>query len=411
MDPLCTLSPMLMVSADIGPTLTTAMRESFAAARVSVRQFPNCNDLARFRGRRDRRTVGLVTTTTPDRARVRLVDLSPRAYEHPADRAALSALRKVRGFDQMLHWLSGLFAGRSPRLLALASMVRIDANQFPEIHRLIQDGANNLDLSVLPEAFVNYDPYPNATTVGIDKPFLVLNSSLIDLLDEEELRFIIGHELGHILSGHAVYRSMLGTLLTLSRRVFFLPVGYLGLRALVTALEEWYRKSEISCDRAGLLAAQDPAAALRAQMKLAGGSRLADMDVTAFLEQAREYDAQGDLRDGALKLLSLQGQHHPFAVTRAAHLRRWVDSGAYQQILAGDYPRRGAESEASVGDDAREAAKSYRQTMDDSADALIGVLRTIGDEASSMGQRVADRLWPTRGESSTGDDPDDEPEA
>lgn len=323
-------------------------------------------------------------------------EISPRAYEHPADRAALSALRKVRGFDQVLHWLSGLFAGRSPRLLALASMVRIESRQFPDLLRLIDDGAQMLDLADTPEAFVNCDPVPSATTVGIDKPFLVLSSGLVDLLDEEEMRFVIGHELGHILSGHAVYRSMLNQLLSLSRRVFFLPIGYLGLRALLTALEEWYRKSELSCDRAGLLAAQDPEAALRALMKVAGGSRLAEMDVTAFLEQAREYDAQGDLRNGVLKLLSLQGQLHPFAVLRAAELRRWIDDGNYQRILDGDYPRRGEEDDASVGHDAREAAKSYKQTMDESADALMGVLRGISEEAASVGQRVADRIWPNR---------------
>jgi Zn-dependent protease with chaperone function len=347
-----------------------------------------------FRNAPQRRTVTAVTSSTPDRSRVLLPELSPRAYEHPSDRAALSALRKVRGFDQVLHWLSGLFAGRSPRLLALASTVRVEARQFPDILRLIEDGARVLDLSDVPEAFVSNNPVPSAQTIGIDKPFLVLSSGLVDLLDEEELRFVIGHELGHILSGHAVYRSMLNALLTLSRRVFFLPVGYLGLRALLSALEEWYRKSEISCDRAGLLAGQDPDAALRSLMKVAGGAQLAEMDVTAFLDQAREYDAQGDLRDGVLKLLSLQGQLHPFAVLRAAELQRWIDDGSYRTILGGDYPRRGEENDASVGDDAREAAKSYKQTMDESADALMGVLRSIGEEAASVGQRVADRLWP-----------------
>lgn len=330
--------------------------------------------------------------TSPDRARVRLSEFSPRAYEHPADRAALTALRKVRGFDQMLRWLSGLFAGRAPRLLSLASMVRVDARQFPDIHRLVQDGASILDLPEVPETFLSNDPFPNARTVGIEHPFLVLSSGLVDLLDEEELRFVIGHELGHVLSGHAVYRSMLDHLLALSRRVFFLPVGYLGLRALITALEEWYRKSELSCDRAGVLAGQDPAAALRAQMKMAGGSRLAEMDITAFLEQAREYDAQGDLRNGVLKLLSLQGQLHPFAVLRAAELRKWVDDGDYRTILDGNYQRRGGEDEPSVSDEAREAARSYKQTIDDSADAFLRVLRVIGEEAANVGQRVADRV-------------------
>jgi Zn-dependent protease with chaperone function len=333
-----------------------------------------------------------VTAETPDRARTVLTGLSPRAYEHPADRAALTALRKVRGFDQMLRWLSSLFAGRSPRLLALASTVRVSERQFPDVHRLAQDGARILDLPDAPEVFVSGDPRPQASTVGIDTPFLVLTSGLIDLLHEEELRFVIGHELGHVLSGHSVYRSMLDQLLGLSRRIFFLPMGYLGLRALVTALEEWYRKSELSCDRAGLLAGQDPAAALRAQMKMAGGSRLGSMDVTEFLEQAREYDAQGDLRDGVLKLLSLQGQTHPFAVLRAAELRRWVDAGDYARILGGDYPRRGAEDEAPVGDDAREAARSYKDTMDDSADALLKLIRSVGEEAAAVGQKVADRI-------------------
>jgi len=330
--------------------------------------------------------------TTPDRARVRLTEISPRAYEHPADRAALTALRKVRGFDQMLRWLSGLFAGRSPRLLALASTVRVDGRQFPTVHRLVQDGASILDIADVPEVFVTNDPLTNARTIGIDQPFIMLTSGLVDLLDEEELRFVIGHELGHILSGHAVYRSMLDHLLALSRRAFFLPVGYLGLRALVSALEEWYRKSELSCDRAGVLAGQDPSAAMRAQMKMAGGSRLAEMDITAFLEQAREYDAQGDLRNGVLKLLSLQGQLHPFAVLRAAELRKWVEEGTYRSILEGDYPRRGTEDEASVSDEAREAAQSYKDTIDESADALVRLVRAIGEEAVTVGQRVADRM-------------------
>lgn len=332
-----------------------------------------------------------MTATTPDRQRVVLTGISPQAYEHPADRAALSTLKTIRGFDQMLSWLASLFRDRSHRLLYLASAVKVGDRQFSRVDVLVNDGARILDLPRVPECFVTQDPAPAAMAIGRDAPFLVLTSGLLELLDEEELRFVIGHELGHVLSGHAVYRTMLDHLIRLSHRVFWLPVGYLGLRALLAALEEWYRKSELSCDRAGLLVGQDPAAALRAQMKIAGGNALADMDVTAFLEQAREYDATGSLRDGVIKLLQLEGRKHPLAVVRAAELRRWTDSGDYQRILSGDYPRRGDET-TPPREEWRAAASSYRQSAQESADGLLTLLRGIGEEVVTAGARVADRV-------------------
>src|SRR5262249_50543582 len=82
----------------------------------------------------------------------------------------------------------------------------------------------------------------------------------VDLLDEEELRFTIGHELGHALSGHAVYRTMLYHLTRLATRLAWFAIGYIGLRVIIAGLEEWYRKSELSCDRAGVLAGQGASA-------------------------------------------------------------------------------------------------------------------------------------------------------
>ncbi len=91
---------------------------------------------------------------------------------------------------------------------------------------------------------------------------------------------------------------------------------------------EWQRKSELSADRAGLLATQDPAAAYRALMKLASGGHLDDLDQTSFFEQGAEYD-DTDLRDSVMKIQLLEGRSHPMTVSRASELRKWVDSGAY----------------------------------------------------------------------------------
>ena len=151
-------------------------------------------------------------------------------------------------------------------------------------------------------------------------------------------------------------------------------------------LFEWWRKAELSADRAGLLAGQDPAAALRAHMKLAGGNDLREIDTAAFLEQAAEYDRGGDLRDSLIKLRMLFGLTHPLPVARAADLRRWIDDGHYARILGGDYPRREHDSDASVSADAKEAAEEYRRTFARSEDPLMGLLRRFGEGAGSVGE-------------------------
>jgi len=289
-----------------------------------------------------------------------------------------------------LRALSGVLRERSIRLLYLASAVRVSERQFAGVHRILIESAQVLDLPTLPELYVTRSPEVNAMSLGMDQPFIVVTTGLLDLMDDDELRFVIGHELGHVLSGHAVYRTMLLQLLAMSARMSWLPIGGLAIRAVILALEEWQRKSELSSDRAGLLASQDPAAVLRAQMKTAGGARLEDMDPTELLEQAREYEAAGDIRDGALKVLNLVGSgSHPFTVVRAAALRRWIDDGEYATILAGDYPRRGDDPSASPTADARDAMRSYARSFGESTDPLMTFLREAGSGASGAASSAA----------------------
>ncbi|MDR2984033.1 MAG: M48 family metallopeptidase [Nocardiopsaceae bacterium] len=331
-------------------------------------------------------------TTVPDRARVRLTGISSRAYEHPADRSALVALRKLSGFDVLLRKLFGLINERALRLMYLAGAVKVSERQFPHIYALVRDGSYILDLPDVPDVFVMQSPLVNAMSIGRDRPFIVLTTGLVNLHDEEELRFVVGHELGHVLSGHAVYRTMLLILISLAARIAWMPIGYLGLRGIIWGLEEWFRKSELSCDRAGLLACQDADAARRALMKLAGGPQLSELNPDAFREQAHEYDAVPDLRDSILKLLQLQGNTHPFAVVRFAELDHWATSGEYERILGGDYPRRDSDSSASFSDEVRNAAKSYQDSWSRSEDPLAGVLRGFAETASRAGAGIFDRF-------------------
>jgi Zn-dependent protease with chaperone function len=325
-----------------------------------------------------------MATKKPTRPRVTLTQISSRTWEHPADRGALVALRKLKGFDQVIKAMSGLFSERAVRLMFLGSAIRVDERQFPVLDRLRAEACTTLDAPEIPEMYVSANPIPNAVTIGMNKPFIVLNSALVDLLDEDELHFVIGHELGHAISGHAVYQTLLQRLISLSGVFNSIPLGGLGVRAIMAALMEWSRKAELSADRAGLLAVQDPQVAFRAHMKLASGGHLKDLDTTSFFAQGQEYEDSGDLRDSVLKLLLIEAKSHPFAVVRASELRRWVDGGSYTAVLGGEYPRRDTDGEATVSEAAQEAAKSYSDTFRQSQDAIGKLLHDAAGVVGSV---------------------------
>lgn len=336
-----------------------------------------------------------MTKQTPlalGRGRIRFPDLSPRAYEHPADRGALVALRAIPGFDSVLKTISGAIGERSVRLLYLATAIRVSPRQYPQFHQMLNECATTLDLQPIPELYIQQDPVPSAMTIGLDKPIIVITTGMLDLVDEEGLRFIIGHEVGHVLSGHAVYRTMLMQLIGIATSIQWLPIGAWGVRAMILGLNEWFRKSELSCDRAGLLCSQDPRAVLRVHALLAGAQDPDEMDVSAFLDQAEEYESSGDVRDSLIKILQISGQSHPLAALRAAELQKWAAGHEYPDILAGHYPRRSEDRNAPMSEDVKAAASSYKENFSTSGDPLFKVVGRVGSVAGSVGGAAAGRV-------------------
>jgi Zn-dependent protease with chaperone function len=324
----------------------------------------------------------------PVRRRVVLTGISSRAWEHPADRGALVALRELRGFDDVVKTFFGMWNERGFRLSFLAAAIRVDHRQYPRVYQRYAEAASSLDLPELPELYVRQSPSLTAEAIGLDRPFVVVSSACVQQLDDDELRTLLGHELGHVCSGHSVYKTILMILTRWAANLSWLPVGALALRAIIAAMLEWWRKAELSADRAGLLAGQDPGAALRLLMKLAGGGDLSQIDTAAFLEQAAEYEGGGDLRDSLHKIRMTAWSTHPAPVARAAYLREWIDSGAYGRVLAGDYPRRDGDATTSVTDEIKAAAESYREAFGRSQDPLVGLLRRLGDGATDIGEWV-----------------------
>jgi Zn-dependent protease with chaperone function len=336
--------------------------------------------------------------------RVRFPDISPRAYEHPADRGALVALRAVPGFDQVLKAISAAIGERSVRLLYLATAVRVSPRQYPLIHAMVSECATALDVQPVPELYIQQDPVPNAMAIGLDKPIIVVTTGMLDLIDEDGLRFVLGHEVGHVLSGHAVYRTMLLQLINIAGSIQWLPIGAWGLRVIILGLNEWFRKSELSCDRAGLLCVQDPRAALRVHASMAGAQNPDEMDVSGFLDQATEYESRGDVRDSLLKILQISSQTHPLAALRAAELQKWATGPEYVDILAGNYPRRSADADAPLSEDVKSAANSYKRAFTTSSDPLFKVVGKIGSVAGGIGGAAANRVRDWWQSSQTGGD-------
>src|SRR4029078_3870148 len=212
---------------------------------------------ARRRSQRSLRRDSAFNSSTAMPNRVPLIQISSRSWEHPADRAALNTLRAIPGFDEVVRKVAGFFGERGIRQLFLGAAVKVTAGQRPKMNVMWTEVLETLDWPERPELYVTQTPIANAMAVGFDKPFVIVHSWVLEILDEDELRTVLGHELGHIMSGHTTYSTIAYILLYFG--VSNLP--FLAAAAILPfqlALLEWQRKSEISSDRASLLASHEP---------------------------------------------------------------------------------------------------------------------------------------------------------
>lgn len=311
------------------------------------------------------------------RARRVLTDIASRSWEHPADRAALQALRRIPVFDAVLRKIFGFLTEKAVRLAFQANAVRVSPNQFGSVYKVYKQALKTLDAPEEYPLYITQTPMVNAGAYGMDKPFIILNSGTVALIDDDELEYILGHEIGHILSGHVLYRTMMVLLINLANMGF--PIVGLAARAVLVALLEWSRKSELSCDRAGLLTVQDPEVVMRTMLKMAGGGSSEETSLQEFIVQAEEYKQSGDVADQVFKVLNLMATTHPFYVLRVSELRSWIESGEYDRIIRGEYARRG-EPDSALQEDMRAAAQGYAEGAKDFLDDLSEAAKRMGSD-------------------------------
>ncbi|MBD2654897.1 M48 family metallopeptidase [Synechocystis sp. FACHB-383] len=266
-----------------------------------------------------------------------LVGLKADHFRHPLDQMATTNLKQIPGLDLMLRGLLGSVAEQFFALNNLAASVRVGEQQLPHLHQLLLDACKILDLEA-PELYIQQNPQPNAYTFAMrgKKPFMVMHTSLVDMLTPAEIQAVMAHELGHLKCEHGVYLTLANIMVLAAGLI---PNwGAVLTQSLQSQMLEWVRCAEFSCDRAALLAVQDPKVVMSVLMKLAGGSpQLAPLlNLDAFIDQAREYDRLGEDEMGAmLRNLQTQNLTHPVPVLRAREIDRWSDSQTYQNLLKG----------------------------------------------------------------------------
>jgi hypothetical protein len=313
-----------------------------------------------------------------------LKGISSKAYEHPADRAATAALKAIPHLDTVVRKVIEFGYERALRRGVLGSAVRLGEDQLGDVWRSHARAYATLDVEPVPDLYITQFPIANALTIGAGQPIVVVNSELVQLLDAEQLHGVFGHEAGHVLSDHVLYRTALVILLRLSA-LPGIPVPLFPLRA---ALMEWFRAAELSCDRAAALVVRDPLAICRTLMVIAAGAEAANLDLDVFMKQAQDYRETPSAFDRFSRLLSDLNLTHPMSVQRVHELTEWVKSGDYDRIVGGAYVTR--EEPQSVRVEASDAVAHYAERFRDT-------FKELGESIEDAGQQLSDWLRKARG--------------
>jgi Zn-dependent protease with chaperone function len=322
----------------------------------------------------------------------RLEGISARAFEHPADRAATAALQSIPMLDVVVKKLIEIGYERALRQSFLAGSVRLGANQLPEAWAAHRAAYARLDMAEVPDLYLTQFPVANAAAIGSTRPMVVVNSRTVELLDELELRTVLGHEAGHILAEHVKYRTALLILLRLSGVGRLGIIAGLPLMGVKLALLEWFRAAELSCDRAATLVNRDPLVTCRTLMVLAGGAASRRLNLDEFIKQATEYEDWDSGWDKLNRLMTEVNLTHAYPVRRVQQVMEWVKSGEYDRIAGGEYVRRG--QEAGAREEASDAvefyAERFRKGFKEAGESIAGAGQTIAGATERAGSTIAE---------------------
>lgn len=210
--------------------------------------------------------------------------------------------------------------------------LEVSSNQLPDVHRIVADCANILHLERTPRVFVAERPGPlQIVAQNYTDPVIVIPSQVLRRFrNSTELTFIVGRELGHVLTtGHVRWLTALRQL----QSSLAAKEEAIGPGTLLVPILCWSREAELTADRFGLLCCQDLTAAERAIVRMATGvdSFTAEaINVDAFLRQEKTQQLS---RISDIRLLWREvNRSAPFAPQRVRELRAFHQSPEYNGL-------------------------------------------------------------------------------
>jgi Zn-dependent protease with chaperone function len=274
--------------------------------------------------------------------------ISSEAFRHPLDRQAEQALRSVPGFNLIASKFIEFIYERPQLVYLMGNSIQVGPRQYASIYGMFRECLRDLDITPEPTLFVSQNPQVNSYAMGQENPYIVINTGLLDLLEPDEIKTVLAHELGHIKCGHTILTQMAIWVMNAASVIGEMTFGLGNLisQGLIVAFYEWRRKAELSADRAALLVMENPRTVMTTMMKLSGGSNklIDECSLEEFIKQSENYRNLDE--DGlnqiykALMYLGVGGMlTHPFPVERIHYLQEWANSSDYREIRNGNYAR------------------------------------------------------------------------
>ncbi|MGB3694112.1 MAG: M48 family metallopeptidase [Spirulinaceae cyanobacterium] len=314
--------------------------------------------------------------------------ISSEAFIHPLDREAEQTLRRVPGFEILSRSFVEFLYERPQHVYLLGNAIQASPRQYSTIYGIARECIRDLDVVPEPLLFVSQNAQANSYSLGREQPHIILNTGLLDLLEEQEIRTIIARELGHIKCEHTTLRQMSLWAMNAASMLgdMTLGLGNLLSSGLLYAFYEWRHKAELSADRAALLVIDDLPTILKTMMKLAGGSAkyAQEISLAEFIRQGKNYqELDRDSFKEIYKFLLYNGGNnsfltHPFPVERIHYLEEWSTSPEYNRLRQGSYQSGKSPGSVEENDKASEDEVSRLQEQIERLKAEIHKVKSQG---------------------------------